>query len=205
LEAVRSTPDAVAAAVKGITIEKMREAAAYFQHLAGLEAVTIELAELLGSRGFPRRLVEEVLGEWGNEAPAKIRENPYVLMKFRGVGFLKTDALYLELGLPADAIERQAYCIVHALSSDNEGHTWLTMEKCVEHLAKNIAGGEVRATEAVEWALNENLILSRTDSRVPMGAKTWLAEWGRGSSEMRVANCVHEVIAETMMEMEVAS
>jgi exodeoxyribonuclease V alpha subunit len=193
LEVMRMKPEEVAAKVKGITLDSAKAAAVYFQRLAGLEAVTIELTELLCSRGFPRRLIEEAMGEWGNEAPAAIKANPWVLMKFRGVGFLLCDKLYLELGLPADAIQRQAYCIVHALTSDNEGNTWLSLEKCVDHLAKNIAGGEVRAEEAVAWGIEERLIVKRGGEKG--GGKVWLAEWGRASSELRVANAVHGAMA----------
>lgn len=191
LEVVRTKPVEVAARISGLTLEAAQKAAEYFQRLAGREAVTIELTELLGSRGFPRVLSEMAMGEWGNEAPEKIRENPYVLMKFKRVGFLLCDKLYLELGLPADSIERQAYCIVHALTSDNEGNTWLPVAKCLEHLEGNIAGGEVKPKAAIEWAIENRLIVAKRDYE----GQVWLAELGRASAEMRIANCVHGAMA----------
>ena len=191
LEVLRYMPDKVANAIGGMPLEKWVSAAEYFQKLAGVEAVTIELTELLGGRGFPRTLITAVMEKWGNAAPDFIRGNPYILMQFKGAGFLRTDALYLELGHPADSVERQAYCIWHALHSDTEGHTWLPLDRCVKHLERNIAGGTVDAEKAVEWALGENLI-------VVHGANgdRWLAAFERAAAEMKIADCVHQAEVE---------
>lgn len=192
LETLKEQPQAVADAIPGITPEIANAAAQHFKDIAGLEKVTIELTELLGNRGLPRRLIEDVRGRWGNDAPRVIRENPYVLLDgFKGVGFLKADALYKELRLPMDAINRQGYCVWHALHSDTDGHTWLDVSAAVESIRENIGGTEGNPKAAIEWAIGEDLVsLRRVDGR------TYLAERSRADSEAAVAQYIHQALVE---------
>ena len=184
---LRTSPNQVAEEIDGLTVEQCKAASEYFEELAGTEAVTIELTDLFANRGFPRSLVEAVLRKWGNAAPSVIRDEPYVLMRFKGVGFLRADALYLELGHPADAIDRQGWCIWHALNSDQEGNTWLSLKQCTGHLNANIAGGEVKVDAAVQWATNQALVTKRVED-----GEIWLAEYGRAKAEDGIAGCIHQ-------------
>lgn len=192
LKVLKSEPAKVAAKVKGLTTEAAEAAGEYFRSIESLEKVTIELAELLGNRGFPRTVHQQVLERWGNRAPEVIRENPYRLMVVKGAGFLRTDRLYLELGRDPAALTRQKWCIWHALHSDQNGHTWYPIAFARKHLAENIAGAEVKFEEALEEALTGGIVVVRADG----GEEQWIAEREKAGAEARLANFVHEAEAE---------
>jgi exodeoxyribonuclease V alpha subunit len=184
LEVVRTQPRRVAEAV-GLPEGKAIEAAAYFVSLAGLEKVTIELADLLGNRGFPRALAEQLLGEFGNDAPNVVKFNPYILMRFRGVGFLRADQLYLELGHPADAITRQAYCIHYAITSDQEGHTWHPATVAADAIRENVDGAAIDPEAAIAHGIAEGLIVESTKFGGP-GCR-WIADAVKAGQEAKLA------------------
>ncbi len=190
LEVVRTQPGRVAEAV-GLPEGKAIEAAAYFAALAGLEKVTIELADLLGNRGFPRTLAEALLGEFGNDAPNVVKSNPYILMRFRGVGFLRADQLYLELGHPADAITRQAYCIHHAIASDQEGHTWHPATVAADAIQQNVDGAAIDPEAAIAHGIAEGLIVY-----TELYSGRWIADAAKAGQEAKLAALLVEAALE---------
>jgi hypothetical protein len=70
-----------------MSLAKMREAAEYLETERAMEDCSIELIDLLGGRGFPRDTGKKAVKEFGNQAARLIRQNPYLLMRFRGCGF----------------------------------------------------------------------------------------------------------------------
>src|SRR5574343_396017 len=94
---LREQPEVASAAVGAwFNEERAREAALWLIGEAGMEACTIELIDLLGGRGLPRTTAKKAVQVWGNRAAKMIRGNPYLLMRFRGCGYLRTDALRSE-------------------------------------------------------------------------------------------------------------
>ncbi len=192
LEILKAGPGDVAAEIKGVTLESATAAAEYFTSIESLEKVTIELTDLLSGRGFPKNLSQQCIEKWGERAPGAIKENPYVLMLFRGVGFLRADQLYLELGNDPAALVRQKWCLWHALASDSEGHTWYSIDFIRRHLEQNIAGAGLRFVEALDTAIAEDLIVDRTDR----AGTVWVAETEKAVAEARLANFVHQAEVE---------
>jgi exodeoxyribonuclease V alpha subunit len=195
LQVLKEDPEQVADKIPGLTIEAAKLGAEYFKRIEYLEQTTIELIELLGSRGFPQRLIPMLIDEHGSEAAAVVRRNPWILMNYRGCGFFKTDSLALVLGRSPEAIDRQGWCIYHALHSDREGHIWYPESFAAETLGKNLAGVDVDMAKAVEWACRENLIVSRTTDR-----RTWLAETAKAMAEAEIARFVHQAEMETLSD-----
>jgi exodeoxyribonuclease V alpha subunit len=145
----------------GISDELMICLANTLRRGRAIERIMLDVDELLHGCGFPRSLPQKVIEQWGERACEKIRENPYVLRVFQGVGFLKCDALYERLGLPMDALTRQVHCITHALESDLTGSTWLAERVLADELRRKVAGATVKLQQAIEEAINADMIRQR--------------------------------------------
>ncbi len=191
LEAIRERPEEVAAKVNGLTEQKAREAATYFQSHKDREIVTRDLEELLSGGGFPRRLIEKLIEKWGAKAAEKIRENPYLLMAFRAVGFGRADKLYLQLGGDPATPERIGWCVWNALHKDREGHVWRPVEFGKTAVEKGIAGVNAVPQRGIDWAIEHHHVAARQS-----GGRVWIAEMERARAETRLANQVHRAMAE---------
>lgn len=196
LEVLRTKPDEVAAKINGLTPEKAREAAAFFQGHVDLEATTVALTELLGGLGTPRNLPERLIGKFGARAAEIVRENAFVLMLFRGCGYLRADRLYLQLGGDPTASERLGWCAWHALHSDTEGHTWRSMEVAERAIVKSVEGGQTRPGDGVKWAVDNEKIAVKQDEH----GRTWVSEGARAGAERRLASHVHRAMVEGAAE-----
>ena len=192
LDAIRNQPEDVAARVKGLSPRKASEAAVYFRGHVALEATTKDLLELLTGLGTPRNLVEKLIGNWGAKAAELIRENPYRLMVFRSVGFMRADKLYLQLGGNPATAERLGWCIWNALHKDRDGHTWRPVEFGRLAIQKGVAGVDAVPQAGLDWAVREHHIMVRQNG----GGKVWIAESERAAAEARLANQVHRAMVE---------
>jgi exodeoxyribonuclease V alpha subunit len=198
---LRETPEVVAATA-GIKLSAAHAtaAAARLAEMAAIESVTMEMMDLLGGYGLPKATARECIRKWHNLAPTKIKLNPYLLMGFRGIGFLKADKVYLSLGLPAGRIKRQALCAWHALNSDTEGNTWLPLDTALNGIRKNVGTIDLPPTRrkrieakygsvakfAVAIAARAGLIARRTDD----AGKEWASDGQKAKAENRLAELV---------------
>lgn len=189
---LRESPDVAVAAVDlpHFNADKADQAAAVLREEAALEAVSIDLIDLLGGRGFPRDLARKAVGEWGNRAAVLVRHNPYLLMRFRGVGFLRTDQLYLDNGGQPAAVKRQALCAWYSLARDTEGHTWFRPQQIEAGLAARISGAAVDPAKAVKLANRGRLIACHRNGP----GEPWFAEWRKAENEKTVAEHVRSML-----------
>src|SRR5262249_4144106 len=139
---LRESPDVAVAAVNAshFGIDRAKAAA---EHLIGeqaMEGCTIDLIDALAGRGFPKATARAAVAKWGNTAAAVIKRCPYKLMAFRGCGFLKTDAMYLDLGLDPKFILRQSLCAWHFVATESSGDTWQRVEAVERALGQRIGG-----------------------------------------------------------------
>ena len=170
---------------------------------AALESTTLEVLDLLAGRGFPRSTVREAVREWGARAAEVVRRDPYKLMRFRGCGFKRCDAMWLELGLPAGRLKRQALAAWYAIHSDSDGDTWYPVAVAVQAIRGNVGGTEVQEEKALRLArLGGRLAEVTTDG--PGGAVCvngsgswrWVAEGRAARNEREVAECVAVAMGE---------
>lgn len=184
---VREQPDvASAAAGGGFTPERAAEASAFLAREQAIEATTIDLMELLDGRGFPRSTGKRAVKEWGNRAAQLVRQNPYLLMRFRGCGFLRCDQLYLDLGGNPARMKRQALCAWYAIARDTNGDTWFQPAAIERGLRERISGASVDAVSALKLAKRSGLLATRRDS----DGRLWIADGGKAKSEQVVADRV---------------
>lgn len=200
---LREKPEVAAAAVNRLSEEAAREAAIWLEREKLLEDCTIEVVDLLAGRGFPKSLPKQLVKEFGNRAAGVIKADPYKLMRFRGAGFKRSDAMYLDLRLPPAKLKRQAYCATYhaAQATAGSGDTW-NFSKVVEvGLCSAIGGADVRATKAIELAERGGLLaLTWTDGvdGVPAwdGSCMWVADARKATNEQRLADYVVESLGE---------
>lgn len=192
VEKLRETPEECAAEIPRLSVEAAIGAAKFLAEHQALENCSIDLVELFASRGFPKRLVKEATKAWGNQAASFIRRNPYLLMRFRGVGFLRCDALYLDLGLPPGRLKRQACAAWYALASDTEGHTWHPVNAGVKGINQRIAGAATDPPAAIKLAKRAGIVCTRRDE----AGALWLAEGKKGRQEEACAEYLAMAIDE---------
>lgn len=188
---VREQPNVVAAAVTGLTPERAAEAANYLAAHKALEDTTTALLELLAGIGAPKRLIDKLIERFGANAAEVVRENPYVLIHFRGVGFLKADKLYLQLGKDPSNPERIGWCAWHTLHKDSEGHTWMPLTAAYNAVEKNLTGTDAKVDVGITWALEQGKIVIRE-----VNGQKWIAEEDRYNAEARLASFMHRAMVE---------
>ena len=192
LEVVRERPKEVAAAIAGLTEAKATEAAAYFQAHKDREIVTRDLEELLSGGGFPKKLIDKLIEKFGAKATEKIKANPWLLMRFSGVGYGRADKLYLRLGNRPDTVDRMGWCCWNALHKDRDGSTWRPIEFGRVAITKGVAGMDVKPQEGIDWAIAQRHIAVRKNG----DGRTWISEQERAGAERRLASQVHRAMVE---------
>ncbi len=194
-------PEVAAAAVDRLSDEAAVEAAAWLKREEALRDCTIELVDLLQGRGFPKATTKAAVKEFGNRAADVIRANPYAIMRFRGCGFKRADALYLDLGHPAGKLKRQALCAWNHIARNCDGDTWHYRKAVEIGLAGAIAGADVRIESAIELATRGRLLATQWTNGVdgPMdwdGTHCWVADGKKARNEERVASYVVQAMQE---------
>lgn len=203
VKVLREKPDVAAAACEMLGVEAAEQAAAWLEREKSLEGCTIDLIELLDGRGFPKNVYKQAVKLWGNQAAARIKEDPYRLMsaEIRGVGFKRCDNLYLSLGLPPGALKRQAYCAWYSIASQTSGDTWHYIEVPVRALGGSIAGASVNAGKALQLSVRGRILSAvRTNGMngPPYwdGDQVWLADIRKARNERRLGRMIAEALCE---------
>ena len=99
-------------------------------------SVQAELAALICGPGIGMGTVMRIMKEFGQDAVAKLKENPYVLCdEVYGIGFKTADAIALRTGIPKDSPFRVDAALMWVLAeAASEGHCYLRPSLIVERL-----------------------------------------------------------------------
>lgn len=202
---VREQPDLVAADLSRaglrLTEDQAKNIADKLEREAALEGCTLDLMDLLSGRGFPKSTSRNATREWGNRASQIIRKNPYALMHFKGCGFKKADALYLELQHNPARIRRQGLCAWYALARDTEGHTYYPVAFAEAGIRGNVAAAKIDVEKALRFGRLARIITEvRTNGPkgpiAPDGSARWLAEGKKARNEADLAEAVAVAMGE---------
>lgn len=207
LEICRTDPERVRDVAKITSIEADGFATVLTMQ-ANTENAALELDRLLTGRGFPKTLTRQAIKEFGNQAAETIADDPYVLMRFNGVGFKKADALYMQLGKDPRSLDRLAIALWYAMNSDNSGDTWFPARQMIDRLNREI-GGEIDYRGAIlrgkEFADEDpnryGAIASvRTNEAGYLdenGSQLWLAEANYAQNESEIVEQITRARNET--------
>lgn len=178
-------------------IVNAREAAEDLKTLQAAENLTIQLYDLFDGRGFGKACVRQAIKLWGAEAVETLTRDPYKAMALRGVGFLKADKFYLDLGLDPKKLRRQAYSLTYAVTRDSDtgGHVWVPVSVGVEYIKASIGGCDVSPEKALTLAKRGKIIKT-----VERGGHMWAADARRAGAEEYVCQHLVDAMATEVIE-----
>jgi ATP-dependent exoDNAse (exonuclease V) alpha subunit len=142
LAVCKADPDRVASEINGITPRRAKEIAAMLRNNEANENLQLALKDLLGGTKVNRRAVNQILEKWGQDAPARIRENPYALIEaIDGIGFLTADEVARKIGYDFSGPPRVRAGVIHTLKEQafGQGHTCLPKAKLLAEAEKILA------------------------------------------------------------------
>jgi exodeoxyribonuclease V alpha subunit len=151
-----------------------------------LGAAKQDLFGLFHRRGFNTKTVERCVKRWRANAPALIRQNPFILMELPSCGFRRCDKLYLELGHDPNAMVRQVACLAYTLSQDRTGNTWQNVEDVESRFLTEIPNGDVLG--AIRYGLEVRAL-----DKYREGEELYLARYQDSQAEQTIAAAIHEL------------
>jgi len=162
LAVCKMDPERVAREIPGITLRRAQEIAAMLRNNEANENLQIALKDLLGGTKVSRRSVNQILEKWGQDAPARIRENPYALIEaIDGIGFLTADEVARKIGYDFSGAPRIRAGIVHTLKEQafGSGHTCLPVGKLLEEAGKILGVSNERIAEELGPLEKDGLVV----------------------------------------------
>ena len=151
VEVLRLNPRLASTTTRGLRFEIAEHASTVLVSMMVNERALMELYQLLDGCGIPEKVKDKLCRDHGLHAAEAVRKNPYILMKYSGVGFLTADRIYLDLGGDPANPERQAYCLQHAIDVTT-GDVWVSSGKVYDSLRKSISSGKPDYDVAVREA-----------------------------------------------------
>jgi exodeoxyribonuclease V alpha subunit len=127
LTVLRSDPDC-ALVVPGINEKIVESICEHFSWISHDPVAYAKLADMFAGHKFPRQIIRDILNTWKSDAPAIVREKPYILLKFPRMGWKGVDAFAVTTaGYPKDGIERHKAAILEGMERiSSQGHTYGT-------------------------------------------------------------------------------
>lgn len=134
------------------------------------------------SWGLTDGQIGRVLAEWGSDAEAKLKENPYLLIKHvDGFGWTRADAVAQRMGVPKDSPARLAAGIIDVMTDATvHGNVYVPFGAIVRVTAEKKCGV---AAEPVESALRD---LLKSEELVCRGPKVYLPKLARAELKLAV-------------------
>lgn len=160
----------------------------------------VELIELLDGFGFPKATVKRAIREWGAGAAEAIRENPFLLMRLPGIGFLGADQLFTDLAKKTSKtpkeyftrlgmIDRQAYAARHAITSQRDGSVWYPLGMARSGVKRHVAGEYAKPDEAINAAVAMEIL-----TVIERDGREWCAVPRLARHEQQIAGSVRDLL-----------
>ncbi len=151
-------------ALPGIGQIRMQRVAAGWAEQKAIREIMI----FLQSYGVGPSRAVRIYKTYGNEAIAKVSENPYQLaLDIYGIGFKTADTIAGKLGIPSDSPMRAQAGVRHALQElSNQGHCACVYEDLAQMSAKLLAIPEALTLAAIEHEIAAgNLVMEEIESK----------------------------------------
>jgi exodeoxyribonuclease V alpha subunit len=179
VEMLRTQPHDVADVLPRFTEKQAEIASDILWDNFALEGCKIDLMNVFADRGFPKGIIRSCLNKWGNLATEIIQRNPYVLMALKGVGFLRADRMYLDMGKNPSSIKRQVLCAQYYMQNSKEGHTWSRMSIVKEAIIRDVASADLDVKKAVAVGVRAKKLAMYIDD----DECRWIADAQRANAE----------------------
>lgn len=206
IRTLRETPEAIRDILPSFDLAKAERISLWLKERFATEQTTIEISELMKGRGFPKTTTRHAVREWGNRAAEIISRNPFKLLKFKGCGFKRCDAMYLSLGHDPNRLRRQMFCLWYGMRSSGEGHTWFPadtfgMRELQQAIPRPDLRGAIKLGKLVQkWIPGRDGAIATqrelAGKVVDQGGQLWIADGAKAEDERRLA----ELIATAMSE-----
>ena len=187
LEIFENTPDFLLY-IKGIGKERVKRIRQSWQEQKEVRKIMLFLAE----HGISAGRAVRIYRTYGQEAIAKIKENPYQLADdIRGIGFKTADELAAKLGIDRNSPYRARAAVRHTLGElASQGHVGFPEPGVVEHTTKLIEIDQLIVEDAVKAAVAEKTVVRESIEGEPWLYLTALhrAEVGLAQSVQRIAS-----------------
>ncbi len=155
------------------------------------QKVIREIMVFLQSYGVGTSRAVRIYRTYGNEAIAKVSENPYRLaLDIHGIGFKTADTIAQKLGIPKDSLIRAQAGVRHVLQElSGEGHCACERDRLVETSSKLLEISDDLASTALDTEAKEGNLIEETIDERPLLYLTALhkAEMGVTASLFRLA------------------
>ena len=130
------------------------------------QKVIREIMVFLQSYGVGTSRAVRIYKTYGNEAIARVSENPYRLaLDINGIGFKTADGIALKLGIPKDSLMRAQAGVRHVLQElSGEGHCAASLERLTEASCTLLEITPELAEQAIEAEVKEeNIVYERIE------------------------------------------
>jgi len=168
LEVCKSDPEKIAQEIPGITQQRALEISCMLKNNEANEELQLQLKGIVAGTRISKRAVSRIIELYGQQAPEKIRENPYQLIEdIDGIGFLSADEMAQKVGFDKEGKPRIQAGIIHVLkeSAFNLGHTCLPLEFLINESQKLLQVSKEKILHVIEQMI-ENRHLIRIDDLI---------------------------------------
>jgi exodeoxyribonuclease V alpha subunit len=158
----------------------------------GEQKIIREIMVFLQSYGVGTSRAVRIYRTYGNDAIAKVSENPYRLaLDIHGIGFKTADTIAQNLGIPKDSLMRAQAGVRHALQEySGDGHCAALRSNLVEESANLLEISQDLASTAIDAEIKaQNLTIdhaSSEDEALVYLTSLYKAEVGVAESLMRL-------------------
>lgn len=134
LEILKTDPGQVSDKIRGISYQKAVEIQGFLMANEINEKVMVELWAMLDIPGMRKALPGELVEKYQSNAADVIKQNPYILTDFSGVGFPLADRVALNVGYAPDGIERKKAAVLYTMEQIGalQGDIWISRRGLVE-------------------------------------------------------------------------
>lgn len=162
LEIMKTDPGRIVKDISGITLDRANTIQKALLDNEANEKVMVELESLLDIPGMRKSLPAEMVKIHRANAAEVVKENPYILTSFKGVGFPLADRVALNIGFQRDSLFRKEAAVIHVLKeNERDGSTWIHKRELLNSVRDII---QVRELEkGVESLAEKGIVMMNKD------------------------------------------
>lgn len=188
LEVMREDPERVAKEIPRIGIPTANTASSILRRSGKSEQIKSELLGFLKEYRVRKKVIDELIRDHGGKAVQAIKDDPFMLLQYKGVGFSTADKIWCGLGYDPKDIRRQAYAMHYELTQSNDGDIWVQRPVLIKGLGKHVSGTNPRRDEAIQATLDMGLITEKDIRGIKWYADSRLAFYEAESARI-IADC----------------